>query len=752
MKNLGNLVQAVIVKDQAQAKIDRWLIEYAEGTSDHKAEAIDLAEQAGLKREEVEARFAVAEGLRRAARPDLYSPNLQPGAAPQPKPETEWRIRRRRVGEEPKARVVEAKPDFAEALDASIKKAVEPEPEAAEPETEATEDEPDISEFIEEIEEIEVANAAEDLQWKLTRIAGALNVLGPGGFDPHKVGAIIWRMTKGSRDGATVFEDWYGDGARDLWAKGFDGALCSVEEIYRAAAGKGWRYPLVLSANRLNQVAERSEQALVRAKAEVFQAASELVRPVRMEVEATKKRKIKAAVLHEIEAAFLKANLTHYIDFHHIGKSGDPEPCGPTPDLVAAMLSRYGNWKFPVVTGIITSPTLRPDGSVLATEGFDPATGLLVVGPLPQMPPLSARPSREDAERSLATLEGLLGEFMFCDEASKAAALSGMITLNVRGMLDCVPLHASTAPAAGTGKSFLFDICAVIASGDAMPIMAQGPNLEETEKRLNGEVDKGLTFFSIDNVTAPLGGDCLCQAIERPSYTYRFLGFTKIRTRKNVWSMFATGINLRIRDDLTRRALLIRMDAKVENPEKRIFAGNPFLAAQADRGRYIAAALTVVRAYMTAGRPGLLPGIGDPFAGWSDNVRSALVWLGKTDPVDTMEEGRKNDPHRQTRVAMLQAIFNTYKGKPRTAGQMVKDAKSGMLIPPGGDLLQGVSSPKAEALRDAIIAYADAKLDAQHLGRKFAVDRNNITDGLVLRSDWDAHNKINVWFVEEAFK
>jgi putative DNA primase/helicase len=285
---------------------------------------------------------------------------------------------------------------------------------------------------------------------------------------------------------------------------------------------------------------------------------------------------------------------------------------------------------------------------------------------------------------------------------------------------------------------------------DAMPIMAQGPNGEETEKRFNAEIEKGLPFFSIDNVTAPLGGDCLCQAIERPSYTYRFLGFTKMRTRKNAWTMYASGNNLRVRDDLTRRALLIRMDAGVEFPEKRVFARNPFLTAQENRGRYIAAALTIVRSYMEAGRPGLLPGIGDPFLQWSDNVRSALVWLGKVDPVETMTEGRKNDPHRQARATMFQAIFNAYRGKPRTAGQMVEDAKTGLLIPPGGKLTDGVASKEAVALRDAIIAYADAKLNAQHLGRKFGIDRDSITEGLVLRSEPDTHNKVNIWFVEKV--
>jgi hypothetical protein len=37
----------------------------------------------------------------------------------------------------------------------------------------------------------------------------------------------------------------------------------------------------------------------------------------------------------------------------------------------------------------------------LQTDGFDAATGLLVVGPLPAMPQLKAKPSREEAEAAV---------------------------------------------------------------------------------------------------------------------------------------------------------------------------------------------------------------------------------------------------------------------------------------------------------------------------------------------------------------
>jgi putative DNA primase/helicase len=158
-----------------------------------------------------------------------------------------------------------------------------------------------------------------------------------------------------------------------------------------------------------------------------------------------------------------------------------------------------------------------------------------------------------------------------------------------------------TAPTAGTGKSYLWDIAAAIAVGDAMPIMAAGPNMEELEKRLNSQVIEGLGLWSIDNVSMPVGGDALCQLIERPTYKPRILGKSEMKERRNSWCLFASGNNLRLRDDITRRTLLVQMDARMERPELRQFKGNPFGMVLTDRGRYIWAALTVVLAYRASG-------------------------------------------------------------------------------------------------------------------------------------------------------
>src|SRR6516164_2370121 len=48
------------------------------------------------------------------------------------------------------------------------------------------------------------------------------------------------------------------------------------------------------------------------------------------------------------------------------------------PDEVAdALLSRGGNWRLPILSGITKTPFLRRDGSICETPGYDDASGLL---------------------------------------------------------------------------------------------------------------------------------------------------------------------------------------------------------------------------------------------------------------------------------------------------------------------------------------------------------------------------------------
>jgi putative DNA primase/helicase len=335
------------------------------------------------------------------------------------------------------------------------------------------------------------------------------------------------------------------------------------------------------------------------------------------------------------------------------GRAKKEVEVAPPADLAVQIINRAGFWVFPILAGIITTPTLRPNGSLLATAGYDPATRLYLLNP-PSMPPVPERPTMEDASAALALLTDLLDGFPFVTSADRAVALSALLTPLMRSAMPVVPMHAASAPAAGTGKSYLFDVAAAIASGSLCPVIALSDKAQETESRLGAAALAGKPILSIDNVSAPLQGDFLCQLVERPVIEVRELGLSRLHTIENRMTIFATGNNLRITRDMTRRALLCRLDADCEHPEERQFTTAPVRLVQADRGRYVAVVLTIVRAYLAAGMPGRLPALAS-FEQWSDLVRSPLVWLGCADPVETMGTPRADDPDAAAFTTLLDA-------------------------------------------------------------------------------------------------
>ena len=327
------------------------------------------------------------------------------------------------------------------------------------------------------------------------------------------------------------------------------------------------------------------------------------------------------------------------------------DPPSEVCDQIHAMA---GEWPFPPLNGVITCPTLRPDGSLLAEPGYDPATALYLSGTL-AIAPIGAMPSRDDAVRALQLLKGLLGEFPFVDEASRAVALSMLITPVVRAAVaPAVPLHLIKAPQPGTGKSYLANLASIIATGKPCAVIAVDKTLEETEKRLIGAILSGHPIISLDNARELLQGPILCQAIEQPLLELRRLGKSDMFEVPNALTVFANGNNLVIADDLVRRTIVCALDANEESPETREFRTDPMAMVQHNRGAYVAACLTIVRAYLSAEQPGRLPPL-PSFGPWSDRVRSTLVWLDCADPVTTMDASREDDPRRQERAIVFEA-------------------------------------------------------------------------------------------------
>ena len=91
------------------------------------------------------------------------------------------------------------------------------------------------------------------------------------------------------------------------------------------------------------------------------------------------------------------------------------------------------------LAGIIGTPTLRCDGTILKDAGYDPATQLLLIDP-PPMPKISEQLTRDDALAALKLLKDLLVRVSIRnhDDNGGGVALGGVVGDNLDGMPRCL--------------------------------------------------------------------------------------------------------------------------------------------------------------------------------------------------------------------------------------------------------------------------------------------------------------------------
>jgi putative DNA primase/helicase len=493
-----------------------------------------------------------------------------------------------------------------------------------------------------------------------------------------------------------------------------------------------------LEAGKLHDIATQAERALLAAGASFYARAGEVVRPIVEEVPAFKGRKTKVVRLKAATADTLRDHLSRaakwerYVIRQHKFVTTDP-PSG----VARIILARDGEWIFPRLVGVITTPTLRRDGSILSEPGYDPAT-LLLVAP-PPMASIPEHPTRDDALAALAVLDELLREFPFVSDADHSVGLSALMTPVARGAMQVVPLHAVTAPTAGTGKSYIIDLASAIATGEIAPVIAAGRDEAETEKRLGAELMTGQPIISIDNLNGDLGGDFLCQAVERPVIKPRVLGRTETRRIENTVTIFGNGNNMHLIGDLGRRVMLCSLDANLERPELRQFRHDPLAMVLRDRGQYIASVLIIVRAYLAVGCPNECAPQAS-FEDWSRLIRSPLVWLGRTDPAETMENARGDDPDLSNLRTVVAAWCATIRANTRLSVGELKDEAT----KPSSDM----------SLANAFCAVASApgrsyEIDAVRLGRWLGRNRGRIVGRLKIFGEKDPHSKQMRWWIDE---
>jgi len=397
-------------------------------------------------------------------------------------------------------------------------------------------------------------------------------------------------------------------------------------------------------------------------------------------------------------------------------RADDDVVCDPPQRHIGVLFDSEVYNHLPALSGIARQPHLRADASLVTEAGFDEPTGLFGVFDA-RLFNVPAKPTRADAEAALAELRALLTEFDFAGENDETAAVAGMLTATVRPSLPTAPMCHIKAPQIASGKSYLSGIIAAFASPTVPSAVAFPSSEEEAQKLLLSCLLEAPACVIFDNLTSDLiPFKSLCSALTEEHLTGRILGVSKTATVGTRTLFLSSGNNVDAVRDMARRCITIALDPKVETPATRQFRGDPLATVRAGRERYVSLALTIIRAWVTAGSPMTTCKPLASYSQWSAWVRQPLLWLGMADPAERVFEQLAQDPDRET----LGRLLHTWRGAFGNVPAMIRDAvdKTNTF---GNDELH-------EVLRE--VAEERGEINRRRLGRWISRHQGRIVDGL----------------------
>ncbi len=331
----------------------------------------------------------------------------------------------------------------------------------------------------------------------------------------------------------------------------------------------------------------------------------------------------------------------------------------------------------PRLTALVGYPVLTPDGRVLTSPGYDAATGIYLHGEYSDLT-VPERPTREDARAAVGVLADLVCDFPFEGPAHLAGWVCALLTPLARfAFRGPAPLFLFDANVRSAGKTLLADLVAAIVTGGEFARAGYTCDKVEMEKVITALAAAGDPMVLFDNVTGRFGDASLDKAITGLEWQGRVLGTSTMFRGPLGMVFYATSNNCDVHGDTVRRVQPCRIAHPDEFPEdKTQFKYRLPDWAHENRDRLLAAALTVLKAYVAAGRPNQTLSPWGSFGGWSSLVRSAVVWAGLEDPARAKDRLREESDREGTAMRqLLAALAAKYpEGRPFTTREVIKNA------------------------------------------------------------------------------
>lgn len=380
----------------------------------------------------------------------------------------------------------------------------------------------------------------------------------------------------------------------------------------------------------------------------------------------------------------------------------------PPPNVVAGAAACP--WKHGVrrIEQVIEAPTIRPDGTLVTERGYDVDMRLLYE-PNAEFPPIPKAPTRDDANAALFAIREVFENFPCETECDRMVLVAAAITLLCRAAIQgAVPGFVVSANSKGTGKTKALGAVCLLGTGRAASTKGWPVEEAELEKALDTAAIESAAYVFFDNLEAPFAGAVLCNYLTATVVQPRDFGRKRSITVPWRGLLLATGNNLQLGRDVDRRVLQCHLLVEHERPwlrpetDFRHHPLEPWILEE--RPRLVVAVLTLVRAWIRAGRPrGSQPTLGS-FEAWSRFVPDAIEWAGGANPlersVSSPEEG-ETDEDKAFRIVLKGMRRLDPDGHGLTAKDIRKRLYPGDK-PPGADVPPDGFDDLREALETAV--------------------------------------------------
>lgn len=365
-----------------------------------------------------------------------------------------------------------------------------------------------------------------------------------------------------------------------------------------------------------------------------------------------------------------------------VDAKGARAPVHPHKDIVKNVLATPEP-PLPPLDRVVEVPVFSAGGELLNSPGYHPQGRLIYAPPkgfsVPTVPP---NPKLDDVCGAVDLIrEELLGDFPLVGEPEMAHAVGLLLLVFAREMIDGpTPLHLIDKPCPGSGGTLLAQALHLVATGTSVSAMTEGRDSDEWRKRITATLRTNPTFVLIDNLKRELDSASLASVLTARIWEDRVMGLSEnIRLRiKCAW--VASGNNPSLSSEMTRRAVRIRLDAKVERPwlrDPQSFRHGDLLGwVTTHRGELVAAVLTLVQNWIARGKPAGRQVLG-MYESWARVIGGILAAAGIHGFLDNLVEFYESADNQGGQLrALIAAWWETHGENPVTARELFSIAVS----------------------------------------------------------------------------